>query len=89
MMNIDDVYDLLVEHEKKLDELIEFLKPNKDREEISEYMKANRSAIILESEQGYEVDLYEYRKCIETKKVHENSYEYASNLAENWINKIF
>lgn len=26
MMNIDDVYDLLVEHEKKLDELIKLLK---------------------------------------------------------------
>ena len=89
MMNIDDVYDLLREQEEKLDKILDLLDTTKDREEISEYMKANRSAIILESEQGYEVDLYEYRKCIETKKVHENSYEYASNLAENWINKIF
>ena len=89
MMNIDDVYDLLREQEEKLDKILDLLETKKDREEISEYMKANRSAIILESEQGYEVDLYEYRKCIETKKVHENSYEYASNLAENWINKIF
>ena len=61
MMNIDDVYDLLREQEEKLDKILDLLETKKDREEISEYMKANRSAIILESEQGYEVDLYEYR----------------------------
>lgn len=88
-MNIDDVYDLLKEQEEKLDKILNLLETKKDREEISEYMKDNRSAIILESEQGYEVDLYEYRKHIETIKVYEHSYEYASNLAENWINKIF
>lgn len=88
-MNIDDVYDLLREQEEKLDKILDLLETTKDRKEISEYMKNNRSAIILESEQGYEVDLYEYRKHVETRKVYENSYEYATNLAENWINKIF
>ena len=86
MMNIDDVYDLLREQEEKLDKILDLLETKKDREEISEYMKDNKSAIILKAKEGYEVDLYEYRKHIETRKVHEHSYEYASNLAENWIN---
>jgi hypothetical protein len=86
MMNIDDVYDLLREQEEKLDKILDLLETKKDREEISEYMKDNKSAIILKAKEGYEVDLYEYRKHVETRKVHEHSYEYASNLAENWIN---
>ena len=86
MMNIDDVYDLLREQEQKLDKILDLLETKKDREEISEYMKDNKSAIILKAKEGYEVDLYEYRKHVETRKVHEHSYEYASNLAENWIN---
>ena len=86
MMNIDDVYDLLREQEEKLDKILDLLETKKDREEISEYMKDNKSAIILKAKEGYEVDLYEYRKHIETRKVHEHSYEYASNLAENWVN---
>ena len=86
MMNIDDVYDLLKEQEEKLDKILDLLETKKDREEISEYMKDNKSAIILKAKEGYEVDLYEYRKHVETRKVHEHSYEYASNLAENWIN---
>ena len=85
-MNIDDVYDLLKEQEEKLDKILDLLETKKDREEISEYMKDNKSAIILKAKEGYEVDLYEYRKHVETRKVHEHSYEYASNLAENWIN---
>jgi len=85
-MNIDDVYDLLREQEEKLDKILDLLETKKDREEISEYMKDNKSAIILKAKEGYEVDLYEYRKHVETRKVHEHSYEYASNLAENWIN---
>jgi len=86
MMNIDDVYDLLREQEEKLDKILDLLETKKDREEISEYMKDNKSAIILKAKEGYEVDLYEYRKHVETRKVHEHSYEYASNFAENWIN---
>ena len=86
MMNIDDVYNLLREQEEKLDKILDLLETKKDREEISEYMKDNRSAMILKAKEGYEVDLYEYRKHVETRKVHEHSYEYASNLAENWIN---
>jgi hypothetical protein len=88
MMNIDDVYDLLREQEEKLDKILDLLETTKDRKEISEYMKDNRSATIFKAKEGYEVDLYEYRKHVETRKVHEHSYEYATNLADNWINKL-
>ena len=51
-------------------------------------MKDNRNAIILESKEGLEVDLYEDKYYIETKYLHSHSKEYAMDLATNWINKI-
>ena len=58
------------------------------RKEIADYMKDNRNAIILESKEGLEVDLYEDKYYIETKYLHSHNKQYAMDLATNWINKI-
>lgn len=56
---------------------------------ISEYKHTNREAVILDTAEGLEVDLYRNEYLIETKKVYDHSQVYAENLAENWVLKVF
>ena len=56
---------------------------------IHEYKYANREAVVLDTVEGFEVDLYRNEYLIETRKLYEYSQYYAESLAENWVLKVF
>lgn len=56
---------------------------------ISEYMGADRKAIIRKAQEGFEVDLYLDQLLVETRKVHNHSETYAENVAENYVQNMF
>jgi len=59
-----------------------------ERVSLSEFYDNNRSGVVLKSEAGYEVDLYENDVFERTVEVHTHSESYAENVAENWCSKL-
>jgi len=55
-------------------------------EELSRYMSADgkREAIVVKTEKGFMVELYERKKYIKTVDVTTHSEQYAEDTAENW-----
>ena len=55
-------------------------------EELSRYMSADgkREAIVVKTEKGFMVELYEKKKYIKTVDVTTHSEQYAEDTAENW-----
>ena len=37
---------------------------------------------------GFFVELYEFNRCLEKRKVYKHSESYAENVAENWVDAI-
>ena len=58
------------------------------REATSEYITDNRSAVVMRTKYGFEVDVYENNVKIRTIKVHDHSLSYAEDCAENWCQKV-
>lgn len=56
---------------------------------ISEYMGADRRAVIRKAQEGFEVDLYLDQLLVETRKVHNHSESYAEDVAENYVEGMF
>lgn len=55
----------------------------------STYSNAGRTAEVVKSPQGWEVDLYDTGKLLETRAVHNHSEIYAENVAENFVLGVF
>ena len=60
-----------------------------NRQEICKYTAYNKHSVVKESIvidtlNGYEVDLYQNGKLLETKEVHQYAKQYALNLAKDW-----
>ena len=55
-----------------------------NRQEIFKYTAYNKESIVIDTLNGYEVDLYQNGKLLETKKVHQYAKQYALNLAKDW-----
>jgi len=55
-------------------------------EELSRYMSADgrREAVVVKTEKGFMVELYERKKYIKTVDVTTHSEQYAEDTAENW-----
>lgn len=55
-------------------------------EEISRYFSADakREAVVVKTEKGFMVELYEKKKYIRTVDVTTHSQQYAEDTAENW-----
>lgn len=55
-------------------------------EELSRYMSADgkREAIVVKTEKGFMVELYEKKRYIKTVDVTTHSEQYADDTAENW-----
>lgn len=62
---------------------------SRSRRIVSEYKHTNREAVILDTAEGLEVDLYRNEYLIETRKVYDHNQSYAESLAENWVLKVF
>lgn len=60
-------------------------------EEISKYMSENgkKEAIVIKTEKGYMVELYERSRYIRTVDVSERSLSYAEDTAENYVLGVF
>jgi len=60
-------------------------------EEISTYLSADgrRESIVVSTEKGYMVELYENKKYIKTVDVTDHSLSYAEDAAENWTLDIY
>ena len=52
------------------------------------YAYENRYAEVFKKEKGFEVDLYENEKFVETREVHAHSESYAEDVADNWVQGI-
>ena len=52
------------------------------------YAYENRYAEVFKQEKGFEVDLYEDKKFVETREVHAHSESYAEDVADNWVQGI-
>ena len=39
--------------------------------------------------EGFEVDLYEKKKLLETRQLHNHSESYAEDCADNWVQGVF
>ena len=48
----------------------------------------NRVAKVYNTESGFEVELYENDKLIETRELYKHSEGYAEDCAENWVNGL-
>jgi len=55
-------------------------------EELSRYFSADgrREGVVVKSEKGFMVELYENKKYIKTVDVTNHSEQYAEDTAENW-----
>lgn len=55
-------------------------------EELSRYFSADgrREAVVVKTEKGFMVELYEKKKYIRTVDVTTHSQQYAEDTAENW-----
>jgi len=76
------------EFEKRWDTI--FMKHQHERgiitEELSRYFSADgrRESVVVKTEKGFMVELYERKKYIRTVDVTDHSEQYAENTAENW-----
>jgi len=61
------------------------------RKVIHEYWsrKLNRSAVVIDTAKGFEVELYENGAIAEIRRLHEHSESYAESCAENFVDGIF
>ena len=55
-----------------------------NRQKIFKYTAYNKESIVIDTLSGYEVDLYQNGKLLETKKAHQYAKQYALNLAKDW-----
>ena len=55
-------------------------------EEISKHLSENgkKEAIVVKTEKGFTVELYERSRYIRTVDVSDHSLNYAEDVAENW-----
>lgn len=55
-------------------------------EELSRYFSADgrRESVVVKTEKGFMVELYERKKYIRTVDVTSHSEQYAEDTAENW-----
>ena len=60
-------------------------------EEVSQYMSPDgrRESIVVATEKGYMVELYEKKKYIKTVDVTNHSLSYAEDAAENWVLNVY
>ena len=47
------------------------------------YAYENRYAEVFKNDKGFEVELYENEKLVETREVHAHSESYAEDVADN------
>jgi len=60
------------------------------RKKLHTYQNNERTAeVYLNTEQGFEVDLIDNSKILETRELHKHSEQYAENCAENFVLGIF
>ena len=61
------------------------------RKVIHEYWsrKLNRSAVVIDTSKGFEVELYENGAIAEIRRLHEHSESYAESCAENFCDGMF
>ena len=52
------------------------------------YERDERKAIVKKNKKGFFVELYEFNKCLEKRKVYNHNEYYAENVAENWVDAI-
>jgi hypothetical protein len=52
------------------------------------YQYNNRYAEVFKSSKGFEVDLHEDNKLVETREVWNHSESYAEEVADNWVQGI-
>jgi hypothetical protein len=52
------------------------------------YAYENRYAEVFKNDKGFEVELYENDKLVETREVHAHSESYAEDVADNWVQGI-
>jgi len=58
---------------------------------LSEYYDIKhdaRKAIVLVTDEGYWVELWEHGKLVETRDLRAKSLRYAEDCAENWVEGI-
>lgn len=53
------------------------------------YAKDDRYAEVFKSKEGFEVDLYEEKKLLETRQLYNHSESYAEDCADNWVQGVF
>ena len=60
-------------------------------EEVSRHLSADgrRESIVVATEKGYMVELYEKKKYIKTVDVSDHSLSYAEDTAENWALNVY
>jgi len=60
-------------------------------EELSRFMSADgrREGVVVKSEKGFMVELYENKKYLRTVDVTAHSEQYADDTAENWALGVF
>ena len=59
------------------------------RNSYSTYSNDYRTAEVVKTSQGWEVDLYDTGKLLETRAVHNHSEAYAESVAENFVLGVF
>lgn len=60
----------------------------KQRELISYIEGKDKKASVFHTSQGYEVDLIQNEKVLETRKAYAYSIHYAEDIAYNWISGL-
>lgn len=60
----------------------------KQRELITYIEDKDKKANVFHTPQGYEVDLIQNKKVLETRKAYAYSLHYAEDIAYNWISGI-
>ena len=58
------------------------------RELISYIEDKNKKASVFHTSKGYEVDLIQNKKVLETRKAYAYSIHYAEDIAHNWISGL-
>ena len=57
-------------------------------EEWHSYERDERRALVKRNTKGFFVELYEFNRLLEKRKVYNHSETYAENVAENWVDGI-
>ena len=58
-------------------------------EEWHSYERDERKALVKKNKKGFFVELYEFNRCLEKRKVYNHSESYAENVAENWVDRDY